>query len=721
MRLVRARSRPAHSASGRRAKAGAPSRSARWLRGLGRLLLCGVISGLVVAAGVLPLAFVGGSTVNASRDVWMNLPADLALPPPPQATYVYANDGKTLITTFYDENRKDVPLDQIAPVLQQAVVAAEDTRFYQHQGVDGRGVLRALVSNGRGNAQQGASTLTMQYVRNVLKNDPALSPQQRVDSLADTPARKVREMRYATKLEQHLSKQDILQGYLNIAYFGAGAYGIYAASQTYFGKSALELTLPEAALLAGLLQSPDGDNPISGDRDAALRRRAYTLDSMTKMGMISAADATAAKGQELKINERDLPNNCVSVPREHNDWGFFCDYFRQWWGSQPEFGATRADRDEALRTGGYTVVTSLDPGIQAATLNQSLSVYGYGSARSMPTAVVTPGTGRVLAMAVNRHYSLEPNPPQHPLFPNTVNQLIAGGGGVAGYQAGSTFKMFTMLAALDAGMPLSTNFNSPSRIATVWPASGPGSCGGRWCPGNDSPSWMNGNRTMWNGFGRSVNTYFVWLEQQIGARRVVEMAQRLGITFRSAEDAAMAAKADQWGAFTLGVASTTPLDLANAYAAVAAGGLYCQPLPVLSITDSNGKPVDAAAPKCRQAVSADVAAAATDAARCPVSRASAYGRCDGGTAENVSGILGGRPVAGKTGSSEYNSTETFVGFTPQIAAAGIAVNVDNPNDHVGSGVSGSVNAAVAQAMASALRGQPAQAFRPPSRVRALGR
>ncbi|MFC5007228.1 transglycosylase domain-containing protein [Dactylosporangium cerinum] len=688
---------------------------------MARLALCGVISGLVVAAGVLPLALIGGSTVNAGRDVWVNLPSNLAMPPPPQATYVYANDGRTLITTFYDENRKDVPLDQIAPVLQQAVVAAEDTRFYQHRGVDGRSVLRALVSNGRGGAQQGASTLTMQYVRNVLKNDPSLSPQQRVDAGADTPARKVREMRYATMLEQHLSKQDILKGYLNIAYFGAGAYGIYAASQTYFGKSALDLTLPEAALLAGLLQSPDGDNPISGDRTAALQRRAYTLDAMTKMGVISAADAAAAQAQELKINERDLPNNCVSVPPAHNDWGFFCDYFRQWWGSQPEFGATRAERDETLRTGGYTVVTSLDPGIQASTLNQSLSVYGYGSARSMPLAVVTPGSGRVLAMAVNRHYSLAPNPPQHPRYPNSVNQLIAGGGGVAGYQAGSTFKMFTMLAALDAGLPLNTRFNAPSRLATGWPGSGPGSCGGRWCPANESPSWMNGDRTMWNGFGRSVNTYFVWLEQQIGARRVVEMAQRLGITFRSGADAAMAAKADQWGSFTLGVASTTPLDLANAYAAVAAGGLYCQPLPVLSITDTNGRPVDAAAPKCRQVISADVAAAATDAARCPVSRSSAYNKCDGGTAENVSGILGGRPVAGKTGSSEYNSTETFVGFTPQIAAAGIAVNVDNPNDQVGSGVAGSVNAAVAQTIAAALRGQPVQAFQPPSRVRALGR
>ncbi|GAB3856950.1 hypothetical protein GCM10027610_092530 [Dactylosporangium cerinum] len=142
---------------------------------------------------------------------------------------------------------------------------------------------------------------------------------------------------------------------------------------------------------------------------------------------------------------------------------------------------------------------------------------------------------------------------------------------------------------------------------------------------------------------------------------------------------------------------------------------------MLSITDTNGRPVDAAAPKCRQVISADVAAAATDAARCPVSRSSAYNKCDGGTAENVSGILGGRPVAGKTGSSEYNSTETFVGFTPQIAATGIAVNVDNPNDQVGSGVAGSVNAAVAQTIAAALRGQPVQAFQPPSRVRALGR
>jgi len=711
MRLRR-RPRP-HPRKGRK-------RGVRFLLGVLRLLLCGVLAGLVVAAGALPLALAGGGAAKAGTDTWENLPTELSTPKPAQATYVYASDGKTLITTFYDENRREVGLAQISKVMQQAVVAAEDTRFYQHHGVDARGVFRAFVSNSRGGAQQGASTLTMQYVRNVLKNDASLTPQQHLDALSDTPARKLREMKLAMALEKRMSKGEILRQYLNIAYFGSGAYGIYAASQTYFGKNPSELTLPEAALLAGLLQSPDADNPISGDRGAAMHRREYTLDAMAKMKVITPEAAAAAKATELKLTERSLPNDCTAVPKEHNDWGFFCDYFRLWWNNQPEFGATPTDRDEALRTGGYNIVTSLDPNIQAAALSQSLGVYGYGNARSLPLAAVAPGSGRILAMAVNRHYSLDANPPQHPNYPNTVNQLVAGGRNVAGYQAGSTFKMFTMLTALENNLPLNTHFKAPARLVTIWPGSGNGSCGGRWCPANESPSWMDGDRTMWNGFGRSVNTYFVWLEQQVGARKVVEMAQRLGITFRAAEDATMAAKADQWGSFTLGVASTTPLDLANAYAAVAAGGVYCQPLPVLSITDSDGKPVDAAGPKCRQVVDPDVAAAATDAARCPVGKSSVYNKCDGGTAEAVSGILAGRPVAGKTGSSEYNATETFVGFTPQIAAAGIAVNADNPNDQVGGGVSNSVNSAVAQTMAAALRGQPAKNFPTPSRARAMG-
>jgi membrane peptidoglycan carboxypeptidase len=681
------------------------------------MLVCGLAAGVVVAIAALPGSLLVGLAAKSAADAFQALPAELRTPTPAQTTYVYASDAKTLITTFYDENRRDVTLDQIAPVMQQAIVAAEDVRFYQHGGTDPKAVLRALVSNtGGGRTAQGASTLTMQYVRNVLKDDPNLTAQQRVDATADTPARKIQEMRYANALEQKLSKQEILNRYLNIAYFGDGAYGVAAASETYFGKAPSDLTLPEASLLAGLVQSPDAYNPVqTAHQPAALGRRTYVLGAMAKMGVITTDQEAAARAQPIGLNPRQQPNDCAAAAdTAHNDWGFFCDYFRQWWDAQSQFGGSVDDREHALKEGGYNIVTSLDPGVQAAALAQSLSVYGYNSARSVPTAVVVPGTGRVLAMAVNRHYSLAANPASHPKYPNTVNQLIAGGGGVTGYQAGSTFKMFTMLAALSAGKTLDTSFTAPSQLVTQWRASGPGTCGGFWCPSNANPSWMDGDRTMWTGFGRSVNTYFVWLEQQIGPQNAVAMAKRLGIVFRASTDAALAAKPNSWGSFTLGVASTTPLDLANAYATVAANGSYCAPLPVNSITDAAGHPVAAGNPSCSQVLDPNVAAAATDAARCPVGQQSVFNKCDGATADSVNAILGGRPVAGKTGSSENNSTETFVGFTPQVAAAGIATDADDPNDHVGAAVEASVVNAVARTMAAALQGKPAADFHPPT-------
>ncbi|MEU7762551.1 transglycosylase domain-containing protein [Micromonospora aurantiaca (nom. illeg.)] len=681
------------------------------------VLLAGLLAGLVLALAALPGGLLGGFAARAALGAYAELPDALRTPVQPQRSYLYANDGKTLITTFYDVNRTDVPLAEIAPVMRQAIIAAEDRRFYSHGGADLRGIARALVANVKGGGtEQGGSTLTMQYVRNVLKTDPNRTPEERQAATEQTVGRKLQEIRYANALEQSLSKDEILNRYLNIAYFGSGAYGVAAASQRYFGKAPADLTLGEASLLAGLVQSPDAYSPIDGDKDQALTRRGYVLDAMAETGAITAQQAAAAKAEPLTLRPTAQPNGCTATAQGHDDWGFFCDYLRRWWLTQPAFGSTPEEREQALRRGGYRVVTTLDPKIQQTAQEQATKVYGYGNKRALPIAAVEPGTGRVLAMAVNRHYSLDANPDGQANHPNTVNPLISGGASVDGYQAGSTFKMFTMLAALEAGKPLSTGFDAPSRLPTRYASDDEGNCDGTWCPANANPQWMDGYRMMWDGFGRSVNTYFVWLAEQVGEDKVVEMAQRLGITFRADSDAAFARdNAANWGAFTLGVAATTPLDLANAYATVAAEGTYCTPLPVVSVTAPDGDTVDVAQPSCKRVLEPDVARAATDAARCPVGQQSAFGQCNGGTATAVDSIVG-RPVAGKTGSSERNATETFVGYTPQVAVAGIAANPDDVTDLVGSAVQAKVIDAVARTIKTALTGKPVADFTAPSRA-----
>ncbi len=652
----------------------------------GKLLGIAVLAGVVVAAAALPAAALASMAFRLSPT---ELPDALKQPTIPQASYVYASDGQTLITTFFDENRREVKLAEVAQVMQAAVVAAEDSRFYEHNGVDMKGIARAFVANGSsGETRQGASTLTMQYVRNVLKSDPTRTAQEREAATATTPGRKILEARYALKVEQTLSKAEILERYLNIAYFGEGAYGVYAASHIYFSKDPAQLTLAEAAMLAGMLQTPD----FSEER--ALTRRGYTLNAMVGTGAITAAQATAAQTEPLGLQRGTTPNNCVAAVQ---DWGFFCDYFRQWWEAQAAFGETVAQRQQALRQGGFRVVTTLDPAVAREAQQQVESVYSRDSKFVAPLAVVQPGTGKVRALAVNRTYG------------QTFDQLIAGGGGLPGYQAGSTFKMFAMLAALEAGYPLDTGFDAPAQLVTRWRDDGEGNCGGYWCLRNANPAWMDGYRTMWDGFGRSVNTYFVWLHQEIGAERTAEMASRLGISHTFVG-----------GSFVIGTSNTFPLELANAYATVAAEGVYCAPLPVESVTTAAGQALDVAKPQCKQVVSADVARAATDAARCPVGQQSAFGECNGGTAAAVSGIMDGRPVAGKTGSTDDGRTESFVAFTPQLAAAMITANPKEAEDGVGSAVLSRVYRAVAQTLAAALAGQPEQEFNPPSTQLAYG-
>lgn len=691
----------------------------------------------MVAAVSYPLAAIGGLGAKAGADAIDALPTSLIIPPLAQTTYVYASDGKTLLTEFYDEDRTFTPIAKMSPFIQQAIVASEDARFYDHNGVDIRGVARAFVANDQaGGVSQGASTLTMQYVRNALR-DGAQTPEQALDATEQTNVRKLREMKLALELERKMTKTQILEGYLNLAYFGHRAYGVDAAADIYFSTTPANLTLDQAALIAGLVQAPTTYDPAGADKSAALTRRNYVISRMRDLGYISTTEAAAAAKAPIVLRLSTPPNDCVSVNKAHNDWGFFCDEFKQWWLAQPAFGATSEDRLDSLRRGGWRIVTSISPRDQSIAQNAVLTNKGKNSPFALGEVLVQPGTGQVRAMAINRTYSLDQshnalstngvkrNKGVKANYPNTV-AMLDGGGDLPGYQAGSTFKLFTMVAALDMGYTLNMSFFAPAQLRTIYLAGfGPASCGGgHWCPVNASGA-DTGVHNMWSGFGMSVNTYWVQVEERIGSKNAVAMAERMGIHFRTPIDQlqASAKKADGWGAFTLGVADTTPLEIANAFATVAAEGVYCEPLPVQSITDVNGKPammtsngesVRVDSPRCHRVFSADVARAATDAARCVTGYGAASGGCGGTpTAGGVYGLVG-RPIAGKTGTTDNNRTAWFSAFTPQLAASSFIADPDSAQDAAGAGNHPLPRATVATTMASAMRGLPVEYFTPPS-------
>jgi membrane peptidoglycan carboxypeptidase len=684
------------------------------------LVRAGLIAGLVIAGLAYPLAALAGMGVKAGTDALAGMPEELTEVPNAQTTYVYAKDGKTLLTMFYEEHRKPTKIQDMSPYVTEAIVASEDSRFYEHHGVDAKGVARAFVANRQaGGVSQGASTLTMQYVRMALR-DSAKTPKDALEATEQTTQRKLREMRLAIELEKRLSKPEILEKYLNSAYFGHRAYGIFAAAQVFFSKTPKQLNLTEAALLAGLVKAPSAYDPAAGDQEAATDRRNYVIDQMLKMAVITPTQAFDAKASKIKLHLTTPPNDCVSIPDKYNDWGFFCDYLKAWWREQPAFGTTAQEREENLRRGGYKVVTSIDPVVQAYALKHVLNKEKMRSRFAHGQVVIEPGTGRIVSMAVNRHYSLQPNKKKGN-YPNTVNALL-GGGSMAGYQAGSTFKVFTMLAALDAGYPLDTSIYAPGQYVSKYiTAPGPATCGKRWCPKNSSKA-MTGDQTMWSGFGKSVNTYFVQLEEKVGADKAIKMAERLGLKWRTGVDQKLATPehASGWGAFTLGVSDATPIEMANVFATLAAEGNYCEPLPVRSIQNRDGSNATyqgklVAAPRCHRAVSADVARAATDAARCVTGYGSSRGSCGGWETSPMVYATLHRPVAGKSGTTDSNKTAWFCGFTPQLAAAAFVADPDDPNDFVGSGRSTISKYTVAETLRDALKGQPKLKFNAPTK------
>lgn len=704
------------------------------------LLICGVLAGVVVAAAAFPLVAFTGLAAKAGGEAFGQLPDELTVKRTPQISYVYASDNKTLLATMYDENRRDLPLSAIPEVVQKAMLSAEDRKFYDHNGVDAVGFARAFVANKTsGSVEQGASTISMQLVRMSLTFTS--SPQDVIKATEDTNARKLREIRYAIALEQKLTKEQILENYLNTAYFGKRAYGVYAAAQVYFKKELNDLSLSQVAFLVSLVKAPS-DIEKAGGFERAVARRDYVIDGMVTLGNITQEVADKAKSEKVEIVGYETPNGCVDANTNH--WGFFCDYFQRWWDRQEVFGATRFDRERQLRSGGFRIVTSMDLTVQESAYENAVRQQPLGVPEALMLAAIEPGTGKVRALAVNRNFRLDDknengphsdprvraaNPDAKGTYPNTTNPFLSTDSDFQGYRPGSVMKIYTAVAALENGYPLDTIINAQERAVSKYRHKLPPNCGGYWCPPNDSGR-AYGPINMWQAFGQSINTYFVPLFDMVGGDKVMDVAHRMGLTFYNVPDAesdhpgegtkdddyySSTTNAKIWSPFTLGISTHPPLQIANTFATLAADGLFCEPTPIEQIHNFKKEKLDIGTPKCEQRFDPEVARAAIDVARCPVGDKSQVGSCAGSTAGDSRSIIG-HPVAGKTGTADNKASSTLTITTKQLAVSGFLTDPDWPDTTTDMGHAGprGVNPAVQRTLADAMRDLPSIQFTPPT-------
>ncbi len=612
-----------------------------------------LIAGLLSAALASPIVLGAGFAAKAVSDDFENLPTALPDPILGRDSKILAADGSTLAVLHGSENRVPVTIAQVAPIMKTAIVDIEDSRFYAHHGIDFKGLARAAVEDSGGSLSQGGSTITQQYVKNVLLYS-ADSAQAAKDATDKSIARKLREARLALALEQRWSKSQILEGYLNLAYFGHAAYGIGAAAARYFGTTVDKLTLAQAALLAGLVQSPSADDPISHPQ-AARKRRSEVLTRMQELGHLTAAQEQAALAAPLGLHPVAPPATVDPCPGSIAP--FYCDWVRGQLRSDTRLGATQTARDQRLLEGGLIVRTTLDPAVQAAAQNAVDQTVEPANSITIAEAIVQPGSGNVLAMAVNKPYGTG-------LGQTTIRVLTT-----PALQPGSTFKVFTLAAALDQGLPLSTTFYAPScyvsKIYKIGTSSGRTPLAGCSNGFSNADPAEAGNYNMVRGTWQSVNTYYIQLEEKVGVKSVADMAIRLGIPAGRLSDVGANS-----GSLTIGSYVVSPLDMASAYATLAARGLRCEPRGVLSATTGDGKPVDLTPPPaCQQVLNPLVADQVTSVLEGVIT--------NGTGSPNAS--LYGRPAAGKTGTTDGYSSAWFVGYTPQLAAAVEAGNISAPH------------------------------------------
>ena len=620
--------------------------------GLG-LLSSGIA--LPAVAGLGRLALAGADTISA-------LPASFATTPLAQGSRILAADG-SLIATPQDKDRVIVPLSAVAPVMRRAQVAIEDSRFYSHGAIDPEGIARALVEDLRtGQATQGASTLTQQFIKLSLEEQARAAGEDAAAqaATAKTLVRKLTELRYATTLERQWTKDQILAGYLNVAYYGDGAYGVEAAAEHYFGVHASRLTLSEAATLAGLVRSPSATDPVH-HLAAATARRNVVLDRMHDLGLISAANWRAAEKRPLAkdLNVTQPLSTCAASPHP-----YFCEFILQWLERQPALGETVEARHDLLYRGGLTIHTTLDPDVQRIVDRSLREVAPERNSLQVAAAayVTEPGTGRVIAFGQDTRFGLTTTRGVTAIS-YAVDRAYGGSGG---FQFGSTAKAFSLVTAMHQGLGLRASVDAPAAgphsAATFTPRQFPQPCGLAvpWHVYNDT-AWHGGRISLMEATARSTNTAFVALATRLGVCAIRDTMQAFGV--HGADGSPIGTYPPQ---VVLGAETVSPQTMANAYAGLAAGGTVCQTYPVTEV-DQGGQVLWQPTPSCRQV-----------AATRDVSQATKYLEYNMTHGSGILNQLPGRPSAGKTGTADGNAQSWFIGYTPQLATAVWVGNPTNP-------------------------------------------
>jgi len=622
-------------------------------------LAISVLCGLLLSGLAVPFVALASGLAKAASDSMQYLPAEFETPPQSQKSRILMADGSEL-ATFFAENRTYVALDGISPLMQKAQVAIEDHRFYEHGAIDLQGLGRAVLRTLSGSTQ-GASTLTQQYVKQVQIETALARGDEEAAAAAQAVSieRKIREMRYAMAVEERLSKNEILERYLNIAYYGDGAYGVEAAAHHYWNTTAKDLTLAQSAMLAGIVQNPVAFDPVQNP-EKAIERRNQVLKRMasSEVGMITQEEANAAMQEGFDAsNVQKTPNGCPV-----SQFPVLCDYVRRVLLSDqmPSLGSTAKERENRLKRGGLTIKTLIDPKAQQAAEEAVAKTVGPTDPVWGGSVLIQPGTGLITAMAQSRT-KLGDGEGETWLQANASSDF----GGVGGFQAGSTFKPFAIATALEQGVPTSTSFESKSRMQfrghKFKNCQGSFTYLGDYAPKNYDGD--HGNINMLEATQKSVNTYFVQLEAKVGICASIDTAQKLGVKLADGDDMRKMAEYPSW---VLGVAEVTPLSMAEAYATFANRGVHCNPIILQSVQTQDGTEVEIPSADCKQVISSDVA----DGVNSVLSTVMTQGT--GIPAR----LPDGRPQAGKTGTTNDTQSVWFAGYTPDMAGvAYIAADV----------------------------------------------